>query len=76
MMESNVGNFALFFGFMTMILLGGAVIWLIVWFVEKKIIPGKKPPERPLETAKRRYAAGELTKKEYLDMKKEIVKAD
>jgi len=52
-----------------MVLFWGAIIWLIVWLVnrDRKVIR-----ERPLDILQRRYARGEITRKEYEDMKKDL----
>ncbi len=62
-----------FFVFMFMVLLGTVVIFLLVWFVERKV---KQPTaylsKTPLEILKERYARGEISKKELDEMKKEL----
>ncbi|MBS3140144.1 SHOCT domain-containing protein [Candidatus Woesearchaeota archaeon] len=47
------------------------VIVLIIWFIYKFIKKGKKS-ETPINILKRRYASGEITKKEFEEMKKKL----
>ncbi len=60
-----------YFGWVGMLLFWGAFIWLIVWLVSKNREPGQTE-KTPQQIAKKRYAKGELTKKEYGEMKKEL----
>ncbi len=76
MMGSNWGwgMMGLGFMFLPMLLFWGAVIWLIVTLVNSA---GKSREEReergsPMEILKKRFARGELTKKQYEEMKKEL----
>ena len=69
---TDFGNVTAFIIFMLMILLGAAVIWLMVWFVEKKIKQPVTSFPAPLEILKERYAKGEISKKEYAVMKIEL----
>jgi uncharacterized membrane protein len=76
MMEYYNGGLIGFFGFMLMILLGAAVIFLLVWFVEKRI---KRPVNYSSDKAalgilKVRYAKGEISRKEYSEMKSELLR--
>ena len=56
----------------------GLIIAGIVWLVNSSsrgaaVTPsGAKPLETPLDILKRRYAAGEITKEQYTEMKKDI----
>lgn len=58
-----------YFGWMYMLLFWGILIWFIVWLVNKTKEPRDKTP---LQIAQERYAKGELTKKQYEDMRKEL----
>ena len=60
--------FGMGFGFVFMIIFWGALILLIVWLVTQY----SKPKESAMEILKRRYAKGDLTKKQYEGMKKEL----
>jgi putative membrane protein len=46
------------------------LILLVVWLYKK--ITGKAQDQTPLEILKARYAKGELTKKQFEEMKKEL----
>ena len=64
-------GFGLFGGF-GMIIFWGFFIWLIVWLINKNKEPEKQ--ETPLQILKERYAKGELTKKQYEELKNELSK--
>ncbi len=78
MMESNFwpfGWFGMGFGFIFMVLFWGLVIWLTVWIITQYLKPNKaSKSETALDILKRRYAKGEITKKQYESMKKELTK--
>ena len=52
-----------------MILFWALFIWLIIWLVKQNEVT----KENPLDIIKRRYAEGKITKKQYEDMKKDII---
>lgn len=56
-----------FFGPVFMVLFWVAIIWLVL-----SLINIKKTEEDPMLTIKRRYSSGELSKKQYEEMKKEL----
>ncbi len=61
------------FGFIWMILFWGAVIALIVWAVKK--FSGRSDSNskhNPLDTARERYARGEITKEEFEQIRKTL----
>lgn len=61
------------FGWLFMILFWVAVVWLIVWLVnQNKPSGGRYENKNPIDILKERYAKGEITKKEYNEMKKEL----
>ncbi len=62
--------FGVGFGMLFVILFWVAVIWLIVWVVKTYAMPQKK--SSALDILKRRYAKGEITKKEFEGLKKEF----
>ncbi|MBI2671062.1 hypothetical protein HYX18_03755 [Candidatus Woesearchaeota archaeon] len=62
---SNYGYWNIFW-----ILLLIAVIFLIVWLVYKLGIKKESSSETPLSLLKKRFARGEITKKQFGDMKK------
>ena len=62
-----------FFGLIFMILFWAAVIWLILWLVNKNRHPEHSQESKtPTEILKERYAKGEISKKEYAEMKSEL----
>jgi len=63
---SNYGYWNIFW-----ILLFAAVIFLIVWIIHRFGIK-KTASETPLNILRKRFAKGEITKKEFEDMKKEL----
>lgn len=63
-------GFGMGFGLLFMLLFWGALIWLVVMIVNAAQ-SGKKE-EDPSNILKKRYASGEITKKQYEEMKKEL----
>ena len=56
-----------------MFIFWGGVIALIVWGITKLTREGSSAPRHdPLDTAKERYARGEITKKEFEQLKKDL----
>ena len=65
-----------YFGWIFMVLFWGAVIWLMVWIVTKNKQPAHPSTfETPLDILKLRYAKGEISKKEYIEMRNELSRA-
>ncbi len=64
-------GFGMGFGFIFMLLFWGLIIWFIVTLINANQ-SSKKESEDSLTILKKRYAFGELTKKQYESMKKEI----
>lgn len=61
------------FGFVFMILFWGLIIWLIVWIINNFTkSKGIRSVESAVDILKKRYAKGEITKKQYEIMKKDI----
>lgn len=59
----------------TLLILGG-IILLVYWIIKQFVPGGASTPSstsRALEILKERYAKGEITKKEYERMKKELM---
>lgn len=48
--------------------------FLVVWWLLKSSKPAQKPREKPMDVLKKRLAKGEISKKEYENLKKEIEK--
>ena len=63
-------GFGMGFGFIFMLLFWGLVIWLIVNLINAS--QSNKNGLDSLTILKKRYASGEITKKEFESMKKEI----
>lgn len=57
-------------GFPFMILFWGGVIWLIYTLIS----PTNKQAEDPMTILKKRYALGELSKKQFDEMKKKLTR--
>ena len=64
------GSFGMGFGFIFMLLFWGLVIWLIVTLINAS--QSNKNGLDSLTILKKRYASGEITKKEFESMKREI----
>ena len=62
-------------GMLIMIIFWVGLIALITWIVVKLVRSGQQPSSQtPLEVAKTRYAKGEITKKEFEQLKKDLSK--
>ncbi len=74
MMGGNWGYGMMGFGamFLPMLLFWGAVIWIVVALVNSASKGGKEECGSPLEILKKRFAKGEITKKQFEEMKKEL----
>jgi len=64
-------GFGMGFGFIFMLLFWGLIIWLIVTLINS-VQSNKKDDLDSLTILKRRYASGEITRKEFESMKKEL----
>ena len=51
-----------------MIIFWVGVIWLVIWIIQQVT----KNKESALEILEKRYASGEITKKQYLEIKKQL----
>lgn len=73
MMGFGLG-FGMGIGAIIMVLFWGAIIWLVISLIKNA---GTKKPEETPESAltilKKRYAKGEITKEQYLEMEKELM---
>jgi|SRR3989344_3574420 len=65
-------GFGMGFGFIFMLLFWGLIIWFIVTLINTSQSNKNEPDS--LIILKRRYASGEITKKEYEEMRKELNK--
>ena len=64
-------GFGMGFGFIFMLLFWGFIIWIIVTLVNSSQ-SNKKDDLDSITILKRRYASGEITKKQYEEMRKEL----
>ena len=64
-------GFGMGFGFLFMLIFWGIIIWLIVTLINSAQ-SNKKDDSDPLTILKKRFAKGEITKKEFEKMKKEV----
>ena len=63
-------GFGMGFGFIFMLLFWGIIIWLIITLINKN--QSNKNEQDSLIIIKKRYASGEISKKQYENMKKEL----
>ena len=63
-------GFGMGFGFLFMLLFLGALIWLVITLIN--VSQSGKKDEDPSIILKKRYASGEISKKQYEEMKKEL----
>ncbi|MBI2135477.1 SHOCT domain-containing protein [Candidatus Woesearchaeota archaeon] len=68
-MMNLMGGGIMGFGFLFMLLFWGLIIWIAVTFINGF---STSKDENSLDIIKKRYAKGEITKKQYEQMKKEI----
>jgi len=59
-------GFGMGFGFLAMLLIGGVLVWLVV------SLAGASGRDDALAILKRRYASGEISKKQYDAMRKDV----
>ena len=69
-------GFGMGFGMIFMILFLGALIWLVVTLVNQSQshTNQNRIDEDAMEILKRRYAKGEISKKQYEEMRKELIR--
>jgi putative membrane protein len=71
----DLGWWGMGLGMLIMIIFWAGLIALITWIVVKLVRSGQQPSAAtPLEVAKTRYAKGEITKKEFEQLKKDLSK--
>lgn len=71
----NLGSGMWIFGMAWMIIFWVGVIWFIVWLVRKTSQSGNESShsqETPLEILGKRYAKGDISRKKYSEMRKEL----
>ncbi len=65
-------GFGMGFGAIVMLLFLGAIIWLVISLVNAGSKKSEETPESALAILKKRYARGEITREQYLEMEKEL----
>ena len=65
-------GFGMGFGFVFMILFWGVVIWLVYALIKTAQTNTQSKDEDATTIIKRRYAKGEISKKQYEEMRKEL----
>lgn len=65
-------GFGMGFGFLFMLLFLGVIIWLVITLINAA--QSSKKEEDPLTILKKRYASGEISKKQYEEMRKELTR--
>ncbi len=71
MMGFGIG-FGMGFGAIIMVLFWGAIIWLVISLINVGTQKSEGMPDSALAILKKRYARGEVTKEQYLEMEKEL----
>ncbi len=65
-------GFGMGFGAIIMVLFWGAIIWLVISLINAGTQKSEETSESALAVLKKRYARGEITKEQYLEMEKEL----
>ncbi len=71
MMGFGMG-FGMVFGAIIMVLFWGAIIWLVISLINARTQKSEETSESALAILKKRYARGEITREQYLEMEKEL----
>jgi putative membrane protein len=61
-------------GAIIMLLFWGAVIWLVISLVNAGTKKSEETSESALDILKKRYARGEITREQYLEMERELTR--
>ncbi|CAG0999090.1 hypothetical protein FLAV_02820 [Flavobacteriales bacterium] len=67
-----MGSFGMGFGVIIMVLFWGAIIWLVISLINAGTKKSEETSESALAILKKRYARGEITKEQYLEMEKDL----
>ncbi len=65
-------GFGMGFGFIFMLLFLGAIIWMVITLINAT--QGAKREDEALTILKKRYASGDISKRQYEEMRKEVVR--
>lgn len=71
-MIGGMMGFGMGFGAIIMVLFWGAIIWLVISLINAGTKKSEETPESALAILKKRYARGEITKEQYLEIEKEL----
>ncbi len=72
------GVFGMVIGTLIWVLIIAGIVFLVIWLMknyngqQKSGRQNKETPETPMEILRRRYAEGDITKREFEEMKKEL----
>jgi len=69
----GMGDGSMGFGFVFWLLILGAIIAGVVWFVRVAPLGGSPRRSDGLEVLEQRYARGEISREEYLQKKRDIL---
>lgn len=67
-------GFGMGFGVIIMVLSWGAIIWLVISLINAGTKKSEETPESALTILKKRYAKGEITREQYLEMETELTR--
>ncbi len=65
-------GFGMGFGAIIMVLFWGAIIWLVISLINAGTQKSEETSESAIAILKKRYARGEVTKEQYLEMEREL----
>ncbi len=66
-------GFGMGFGAIIMVLFWGAIIWLVISFINAGTKKSEETSESALAILKKRYARGEITREQYLEIETELM---
>ncbi len=69
---SGMMGFGMVFGGIIMVLFWGAVIWLIITLINAGTKRSEAAVESALDILKKRYARGEITREQYIEMEQDL----
>ncbi len=73
MMGFGMG-FRMGFGAIIMVLFWGAIVWLVISLINAGTQKSEETSESAFAILKKRYARGEITREQYLEMEKELTR--